>query len=280
MRKWMTIAAACVAVAGASAWAMGGNGWGFIKLESREQLGLMMDAGSPADAAETRFERRFAAQSKAAALDVGDADSFGRDVKWLGTLSGAVNLRDCSPLEGQPVDPLCMHVDPSQPDSQFGEFRDLSHVTLPGGSTNSFLCHWLTPTIGGTFYNATGYDDRNARLTVLPSLTIENAALNAPGLVDPDTGLPLNGSLEVFLTSTSVIEHLDADEQMPVRYNASRTCIGGYVSKQALAIYYGLSEAQIAEFFRSPTTIRLNLQVVASQVHSGSVSYGIRFVGD
>jgi len=63
------------------------------------------------------------------------------------------------------------------------------------------LCHWLTPTIGGTFNNLTGSDDRNA-------------------------------------------------------------------------------EAQVADFFRNPTTIRLNLQVIASQVQYGNIRYDLRFVGD
>ena len=286
MRKLGMIAAVCVAAAGASAWAMSGNGFGFGKTAGKEQLGLMLDARekSTAEIAEARFDRKLSAQAarEAAALDVGDADSFGRNVRWLGLLSyGGLTLReDCSPLEGDPPDMQCMQVDPTSTGSQFAQFTDVTRMTVPGRSTNSFLCHWLTPTISGAFYNGTGYDDRNPRLAVLPSLTIENDVLNAPGLVDPETGLPLNGKLEVFLSSNHVIAHLDANEQMPLRYTASRTCIGGYVSKQQLTGFYGLSEAQVAEFFRKPTTIRLNLQVIASQVQYGFVSYGARFVGD
>lgn len=284
MRKLGMIAAACIAVVGASAWAMSGNGFGFKEAAGKEQLGLMLDARSAADLAEARFDKRIAAQTsrEATALDVGDADSFGRNVRWLGLLSysGLVLREDCTPQEGDPENMQCMQVNPAQVGSQFGQFVDVARMTLPGRSTNSFLCHWLTPTISGAFNNATGYDDRNPRLAVLPSLTVENTALNAPGLVDPETGLPLNGKMEVFLSSNHVIGHLDANEQMPLRYTASRTCIGGYVSKQQLMGYYGLTEAQATDFFRNPTTIRLNLQVIASQVQYGNVSYGARFVGD
>jgi hypothetical protein len=286
MRKLGMIAVASVAVAGASAWAMSGNGWGVDRTTGKEQLGQMLDARdkSAAELAEARFDRRLGAQTarEAAVLDVGDADSFGRNVRWLGLLSySGLTLRaDCTPMEGDPENLQCMQVDPTSTASQVQQFTDVARMTLPGRSTNSFLCHWLTPTISGGFYNGTGYDDRNARLAVLPSLTIENEVLNAAGLVDPESGLPLNGRLEVFLSSNHVIEHLDANEQVPLRYTASRSCIGGYLSRQQLTGTYGLSEAQAAEFFRKPTTIRLNLQVIATQVQSGFVSYGARFVGD
>lgn len=286
MRKLGMIAAACIAAVGASAWAMSGNGSGFAEAAGKEQLGQMLDARirSDAEAAEARFESRLAKQTarEAAAPDVGDVDSFGRNVRWLGMMSyGGLTLRqDCTPMDGDPPNMTCMQVDPTQVGTQMQEFTDVARMTLPGRSTNSFLCHWLTPTIAGTFNNLTGYDDRNPRLALLPSLTVENAALNAPGLVDPETGLPLNGKLNVYLSSNHIIEHLDANEQVPLRYTASRTCLGGYVSKQQLMSFYGLDEAQVADFYRNPTTIRLNLRVLASQVQYAGISYGVRFVGD
>jgi hypothetical protein len=280
------IAAACIAAVGASAWAMSGNGFGSTEAAGKEQLGQMLDARTRSDAekAEARFEKRLATQTarEAASLDVGDVDSFGRNVRWLGLMSygGLVLRQDCTPVDGDPPDMRCMQVDPAQVSNQLQEFQDIARMTLPGRSTNSFLCHWLTPTAIGNFNNQSGYDDRNSRLSLFPSLTVENTALNAPGLVDPETGLPLNGKLNVYLNTNHVFEHLDANEQMPLRYTASRTCIGGYVSKQQLMSYYGLSEAQAADFFRNPTTIRLNLQVMASQVQYANIAYGVRFVGD
>lgn len=286
MRKLGMIAAACIAAVGASAWAMSDNGFGFAEAAGKEQLGQMLDARTRSDveAAEARFEKRLTTQTarEAASLDVGDVDSFGRNVRWLGLMSftGLTLRQDCTPMDGDPPGMRCMQVNPTDAGSQMQQFTDVAHMTLPGRSANSLLCHWLTPTISGGFNNLTGYDDRNSRLVVLPSLTVENAALDAPGLVDPETGLPLNGKLDVFLSSNYVVEHLDANEQVPLRYTASRTCIGGYVSKQQLMSYYGLSEAQAADFFRNPTTIHLNMQVIASQVQFANISYGLRFVGD
>lgn len=286
MRKWgITAAAACVAIAGASAWAMSGNGFGFGEAAGKEQLGEMLDARKPsaADRAEAKFEARLAAQTaREATLDVGDADSFGRQVRWLGLASSKVVVlrSDCTPQPGEDPDLLCMQVNPSDSGTQFGEFRDVAHMTLPARSTNSLLCHWLSPTIGATMVNYTGFDNRLSRVIMQPSITIENEALNAPGLVDPETGLPLNGKLDVFASSSQVIALLDQNEQMPQRLNSTRTCIGGYLNKRSLVEFYGLSEAQAKAFFDKPTTVRLNMNVFANNVSFANVSYAIRFVGD
>ncbi|QNP41666.1 hypothetical protein [Lysobacter solisilvae (ex Woo and Kim 2020)] len=285
MRKLGMIAAACMAVAGASAWAVGGNGFGTEDAAGKEQLGRMLDARKPsvAEAAEARFEQRLAAQTtRESTLDVGDADSFGHQVRWLGLASGRplVVRGDCTPQPGEDPGLLCMQVDPTNTGTQFGEFRDVAHMTLPARSTQTLLCHWLTPTMAATLVNYSGYDNRVARLTMQPSITVENEVLNAPGLVDPETGLPLNGKLDVFASSSQLVALLDQGEQVPQRLNSTRTCIGGYVNKRSLIEFYGLTEAQAREFFNKPTTLRLNMNVFASQVSFASVSYAIRFVGD
>jgi len=275
---------ALMTVIGAAAWAMSSNGVGEGN-PGKEQLGSMIDGRRPdaADKEEARFETRLASQTaREATLDVGDADSFGRQVRWLGFASGKplVLRNDCTLQPGEDPDRLCMQVDPASPGTQFGEFRDVAHMTLPARSTNSVLCHWLTPTIGATLANYTGADNVVARLSMQPSITVENEVLNAPGLVDPETGLPLNGKLDVYASSGQVSALLDNGEQVPQRLTSSRTCIGGYLNKRSLIDFYGLSEAQAKAFFDKPTTVRLNMNVFARQVSFASVSYAVRFVGD
>jgi len=284
MRKWILAAAVSAAVLGTAAWAMAGKGFGIEALMAKEQLGQMLDARTPskAEMAEAKFEKRLSAQTaREATLDVGDPDSFGRKVRWLGLVSqGSIRMGDCTPLEGEPPDPLCLQTDPTSTSTQFGEYRDLARMTLPARSMNSLLCHWLSPTVSVTLANDSGVDDRVARVVVLPSLTIENEVFNDPGLIDPDTGLPLGGKAELFINSGRIATLLDNGERLPQQFNSSRTCIGGYVTKQTLQSFYGLSEAQVARFFRKPTTMRLNMQVFADHVQGGIVSYSVRFVGD
>lgn len=284
MRKWILVAAVSASVVGAGAWAMAGKGFGIEALMAKEQLGLMLDTrtSSRADMAEAKFEKRLSAQTaREATLDVGDPDSFGRKVRWLGVMSqGAIALGECTPVEGEPPDPFCMQTDPASTLTQFAEFRDVAHMTLPAQSVNSLLCHWLTPTVSVTLANYSGVDDRVARAVLLPSLTIENPVFNDPGLIDPDTGLPLDGKAELFINSSRVASLLDNGERLPQQLNSSRTCIGGFVTRQTLQIFYGLSEEQATRFFREPTTVRLNLQLFANHVESGFITYGVRFVGD
>ena len=218
---------------------------------------------------------------KAAALDVGDPDSFGRPVRWLGVV-GTKTLdisTECTPPpEGEPEE-LCLQIDPDT-HSASGEYRDIGTITLPAGSTHSQICHWLSPTMNGFFANDTGLDNRNARLTLFPTVTFENAALNAPGLVDPNSGLPLAGKVEAGVPAISIDMVLDDGERTNARNTSTRTCTGGLMSKSTLMDYYGLSSRQVRDFQNNPTTIRLNMRVMASYVEQGYVGYVVRFVGD
>ena len=282
----MVVAGVCAAAMGMGAWAMATGVPGVANVSVKEQVGQMIDSGVPksvAERAEARFEARLQAQTaRESNLDVGDPDSFGRNVKWLGHMAMPhfIALKtDCTPIPGNP-DSLCMQVDPASQGSQWAEFRDVARITLPARSMNSFLCHWMSPLMSAYVANDSGLDNRQARLNVLPTLTVESAVFNDPALVDPETGEPLNGKAEVYTSSSAIYAMLDAGERMNQRLSSSRTCIGGYVSRQGLMEVYGLSERQADEFFNGPVTVRMNLQVVAQYVQSGVVSYGIRFVGD
>jgi hypothetical protein len=234
-----------------------------------------------------RMDQRFASHAdnvlaahdrKAAALDVGDADSFGRPVRWLGVVgSEAVNINsDCT---SQDPEQPCLQIDPDT-HSGSGEYRDIGSITLPAGSTHSQICHWLSPTMNAYFANYTGLDNRNARFTVFPSVTFENAALNNPALVDPNTGEPLAGKVELGVPSISIDAVLDNGEATNARNTATRTCTGGLLNKKTLIEYYGLTPRQVRDFYNNPTTIRLNMRVLASYVEQGYVVYAVRFVGD
>ena len=56
--------------------------------------------------------------------------------------------------------------------------------------------------------------------------------------------------------------------------------MAGLLSKRALVENYGLTEAQAREFFRKPTTIRLNVSGSAQHVGFASLTFGLRVVGD
>ena len=229
MQKKILAAAVAASVLCAGAWAM--NAIQTSVLGQAEEAGR---AGA-IEKADQRFashaENMLAAHNrKAAALDVGDADSFGRPLRWLGVVgSEAVNINsDCA---SQDPEQPCLQIDPDT-HSGSGEYRDIGSITLPAGSTHSQICHWLSPTMNAYFANHTGLDDRNARFTVFPSVTFENAVLNNPALVDPNTGEPLAGKVELGVPSISIDAVLDNGERTNARNTATRTCTGGLFEQE------------------------------------------------
>lgn len=214
--------------------------------------------------------------------EVGDAESFGRNMKWLGLLqTGNLSLReDCTPPPGTTPGPddRCIVLNPAPAVTSFSE-PDLGRITLPGKSAHSLFCQWVTPFLGFSFFNGTG-SSQLARVAITPMIRIENEVLNDPGLTDPNTGLPLAGAIESGLSASHFEQRtIGSGEQEFKRLNYTRTCIGGIVSHNFLSAY-GLSEAQIKQFFKKPTTMRVGVSGSVSMVDDASFFYGVRFVGD
>lgn len=209
--------------------------------------------------------------------DVGDSDSFGRNLRWLGLADMAVELTDTCP--GTDPDAGCQVLNPAPAFTPFA-FEDLGHITLPGKSTHSLLCYWFSPVLTVRYANPTA-NPVLARLRYSPTLTIENPVLATPGLIDPTTGLPFNGKLLTGMTSSELFEvPLAPGVAFTERTRDSAVCIAGFISRKSLADTYGLSDAQIKEFFKKPTTVRMNISGSAQYVESASLYFGLRIIGD
>lgn len=215
--------------------------------------------------------------------DVGDAESFGKRARWLGLVqTGAVYLADdCAPYAGNlGPDDRCVALNPAPALTSF-DFPDLARITLPGNSTGSLICHWATPLISYRFANTTGADAA-ALFTSRGTYRIESVVLEDPSLINPVTGAPFAGGIDVSTLPTY------RDGQNPLAPNASqdrtvqatRACIGGLVSTSTLMSTYGLTEAQAKQFFKNPITIRAGLAGQAKLVSSGQIIQGTRFTGD
>jgi hypothetical protein len=211
--------------------------------------------------------------------EVGDAGSFGRNLKWLGLASAFLQLSDtCTPAPGDPPLENCIVLNPAPAATSFN-FPDLDRVTLPARSSNSLICHWQTPIVSYSVSNPTG-GQASYSLRVTAVYRIENEVLNEPGLVDPGTGLPLAGAIELPLTSIFESGSMDPGEFESEFITGTRMCIGGLVTRDSLVANYGLSEAQARRFFNRQTTIRLGLSGQARLVENASLNIGSRFVGD
>jgi len=120
-----------------------------------------------------------------------------------------------------------------------------------------------------------------ARLNINPTLTVENPLLATPGLIDPTTGLPFAGRLLTGMTSSQRIAvPLPAGLHFSERKRDSAVCIAGFLSRKALVETYGLSADQAKDFFKQPTTVRLNLSGSAQYIDGASLYFGFRIIGD
>jgi hypothetical protein len=207
--------------------------------------------------------------------EVGDADSFGRSVIWLGLLSGYGRLdADCT---ADPADTSPCQTIAAAPASTSFDFADLDVLVLPARASRSLLCQSQTPIVSWSAANATASPE-DAHFIVTPYYRVESEVL--VGLSDPNTGVPYNGVIEVPLTGILTSRTLQPGEAMQELDNDTRACIAGIVSKQNLIGAYGLTEAQAEQFFRRPVTIRFGLRGSARLVEHATINVGTRFYGD
>lgn len=256
---------------------------------SRHEIAEAVSSDIPAGRSVQRLARKAgevaaakSGSSRAAAPtveDVGDVDSFGRDVIWLGLTSAFINLSDTCPIDPDNPDELCQVLAPAPAATAFN-FQDAAHITLPGKATHSLLCYWFSPVLNVNYSNF-GATRVLARLRYTPTLTVENPVLDDPALIDPTTGAPFGGQLLTSMTSSESFQvPLEPGVSVTERTRDSAVCMAGLLSKRALVDSYGLTEAQAKEFFKQPTTIRLNVSGIAQHVGFASLTFGLRVVGD
>ncbi len=215
--------------------------------------------------------------------DVGDVDSFGKNVIFLGVKQTAnVSLQaDCSGVD--PTDPgACIELPADLSQNTSVDETEVATFVLPKKSTNSLICFTVTMFSSWNWINTTGASEF-ASMTVNPRFQIENDTLN--GLTDPNTGLPFNGQLFTNgpsgLSTFFQFRNLEAGD---FEFNAprlGRDCTAGLISQRVLRDVYGLTDKQARDFFKKEETrVIFGVRGNISSVDSANFSYGIRLYGD
>ena len=210
--------------------------------------------------------------------DVGDADSFGRNVTYLGLAQAlAVTLSpDCTGSD--PTVERCIVQNAAPALTSFNE-SDLATMNLPAKATKSLMCFALTPFIDISWNNGTGAP-QTARFNASAVITIDNDVLADPALVDPMTGLPFGGSVTLSLSTWRHFKSLQPGEFETESSTQSRNCIAGIISKRSLVDNYGLTDAQATQFFKRPMTLHFGARGSVAMSDFTSYFYGIRLYGD
>jgi hypothetical protein len=210
--------------------------------------------------------------------DVGDADSFGRNVTYLGlaqTMSVSVQ-EDCSASD--PTIERCVVANPAPAPTTFNE-AGLATMNLPVKATKSLMCFALTPFIQVQWENNLAAP-ATARFSGNALITIDNEVLDDPSLIDPNTGLPFGGVLTLGLGTFTDFHTLQPGETDFKSLQMSRSCIGGIVSKRSLIEVYGLSDTQATQFFKKAMTLTFGARGTVGLSSFTNYFYGIRLYGD
>ncbi|WP_297833136.1 hypothetical protein [Thermomonas sp.] len=215
--------------------------------------------------------------------DVGDLDSFGRNVHWLGTKTVVFAAStDCASIQRSNPGMACAQISSPSRGTNF-ELRDLVTIRLPAEAANSLVCHWLNDKHQVIFSDVTG---RGAIPT--PGLarygytiTLRSDVLQNPRLINPKTGQPFAGEL-----TTGYILYEDKPYVILPNVSTSTyesgatTCRDGLVSRQILMNVYGLDATSVDKLMASPMELSLNAKGAFQNVLEATFTAGLRLVGD
>jgi len=210
--------------------------------------------------------------------DVGDADSFGKNVTYLGLAQslGVTLADDCTGTD--PLVERCT-VQNAAPALTTVIENDLAVINLPPKATKTLMCFTLTPSIYVDWANFTGVQ-QIARFNANALISIENPVLADPALIDPATGLPFNGVLEIALSTWSHVQSMPDNATEVERSMQTRSCLAGIISRRVLVDEYGLTDTQAKEFFKKAMTLRFGARVTAAMSQYTNYFYGVRLYGD
>jgi hypothetical protein len=210
--------------------------------------------------------------------EVGDPDSFGRDVTYLGVATVGPFFLNPDCIDEIAAGYECVVPLPGLQTTVFAA-TETDSIQLPARASNSLLCFALTPTTIRRFNNPAATPSQ-AILSARALLTIESSVLQNPALIDPNTGLPFNGKIDITFNTHNEIRRIAAGDFDSLGTQFTRSCQGALISKRALTVSYGLTQSQANSFFNNRITVRMGLAGSSRNVETLTHSVGIRLYGD
>lgn len=209
----------------------------------------------------------------------GPQAQIGAPVRWLGVLRAATVRLDVG-CSGTPASERCINLNPVPGQISSFSLDELGALQLPAGAARSLVCEWVTPRLSYTMSNLSA-SVQSAFFRVSPVLVIESDALRDPGLLEPGTGRPYGGRMQVPLESPLQDRRsLSPGERISSQSTHGYSCTEGVLDREALIARRGFSAAQADALFAAPMRLSLSLQGSVRYVDSASLSYGLRFLGD
>lgn len=211
---------------------------------------------------------------------LGDSDSFGTNVKFQGSVaSGTIYFsQNCLTL---PVvldaNDRCLNV--AGPVQITKDFKDIGKIVLPPNSFQNTI-YPLVKNNGSLYvYNPSPATSLGYYFNYRPYLTLESPALSDPSLINPLTGQPFGGKVDIGLPNKEMMNTIVGGGSYLQTDNFTTVLTNG-VTKRYLMQTYGLNQTVADAIFANKLVIRLNCRVSVQSLTDGFVQYSIRFLGN
>lgn len=219
-----------------------------------------------------------------------DPDSFGNNVKFLGSLyAGTVYIyHSCSAQVLQDelgltlaADDKCIvHNPPSAPMNQTQVLYDPAwEYTIPKNTVSNTLYVMTNNNPGFDAFDANG-NASNYTVFYSPVVTFVSTALNDPLAIDPSTGQPMNGQYTASLGGSTTLQRSLAANDFVSEYR-SYASVGSRGFSRSYWRAVGLPDSVINKLFNRKMSLRFGIRVRAiGAVNFGQFYYSMRMLGD
>jgi len=218
------------------------------------------------------------------AAEVGELESFGHNVQYMGAKSGFITLSPACTPAPTPVPPAtanddqCFNLAPAPALTTFTA-NDILRIKLPKKATRTIIYPALNFFINYELQNSTGVFQPQGVFAFNASLTIESDVLLDPSIIDPATGLPANGKLVAqFGYNYRDDRSMDVNARQNLRETLVR--VGNAGINKAQLIASGLPESVVDDLFKSSMTVRMSVTGSARLVNDASITCNMRLFGD
>jgi len=194
-----------------------------------------------------------------------DADSFGKNVKFLGSLyAGTVYVYyTCDPAIfeadfGVPLAPddKCVAYTPNTPGSTFEFYDPAWEFVIPGRTVDNVIYPLLNNSTGFDSFTTTGYP---FTYFYSPRVKIESEALNDPAAIQPRTGQHMKGPIHTSLAGSQTRTFSTTPGEFLTDYRSYASVSGRGLSR-AYFKALGLPDSVVNNLFKKDMKLKFGIR--------------------
>ncbi len=215
-----------------------------------------------------------------------DTDSFARNAKFLGAFYAGTLYAyySCDPqillddlgLTLAPDD-TCVAHSVGAPMTMTDVADATWRIVIPAGTVNNVIYPVMNHNIGYDSFSATG---NMTGFFYSPRVTIESSALNDPAAIDPNTGLPMNGSFTTSLNGAKQRQKFMNSGDTEFSYDSAASVSSRGLSRDYFADL-GLPQHVIDNLFARRMTLKFKFRArFYGAIDFGQMFYTYRLFGN